>query len=104
MLDQGFTPIVEKTVLTNEEIYQDKPAYQWTVSLNADAKILDQIDYVIYHLHPTFQPPIHTIRDRQSNFGLTMIGWGIFDIPTEIHFKDGSHVDTTYSLTFKLDT
>jgi hypothetical protein len=104
MIDRGLQPIVEKTIVTNQGIYQDKPAYQWTVSINTDAQILDQIDYVIYHLHPTFEPPIRTIRDRQSNFGLTMIGWGLFDIPTEIYFKDGSYVETTYSLTFKLDT
>ncbi|MFN8373111.1 MAG: TIR domain-containing protein [Anaerolineae bacterium] len=95
--------IVEKTISLDTGVYQDKPAYQWTVSVSADSQTLDQIDYVVYELHHTFVQPTRTIRDRASNFSLTMIGWGIFDIPVTIYFKDGSHVETSYSLTFELD-
>jgi hypothetical protein len=102
LLDKGQPIIIEKTALFKEDVYKDKPAYQWTISVDAPAAVLDQIDNVIYRLHPTFEPPIRTIRDRKSNFALTMIGWGTFAIPVKIFFKDGSHVETQYQLTFKL--
>jgi hypothetical protein len=58
--------------------------------LDADnARMLDQIDKVVYVLHPTFQNPIREINDRQTCFGMNTIAWGEFNLKAILHFKNG---------------
>lgn len=98
MIGYGHKPIVEQAErLPN--IYGDgKDGFRWSVSLDVSDEILSQIDHVVYQLHESFSPPTRIVRDRKSNFRLTMIGWGYFRIPVEIHFQDGSIVQTSYQL------
>lgn len=74
--------------------------YQWQLYLHLPDDVLDEIDYVHYQLHPTFKNPDVLIRDRKSDFRLRIVGWGIFEIPIQIHFKDGSTFGTEHELTF----
>jgi transcription initiation factor IIF auxiliary subunit len=43
------------------------------------------IDHVVYHLHPTFNPPKVTV--SKYPFILARIGWGYFEVHVEVHFK-----------------
>jgi hypothetical protein len=97
---QGEQIITEATRLLEQSPYGDQAAYEWSVYVNADDATLDRIDYVQYQLHPSFESPQRIVRNRQSQFRLTMIGWGTFTIPVEIHFKDGSVARTSYALEF----
>ena len=102
MIASGHKAVVEHTERLADVYGKGEDGFRWSVSLNAPDEILNEIDHVVYELHSTFVPPTRTVRDRKSNFRLTMIGWGYFSIPLEIHFKDGSIVKTSYNLT--LDT
>ncbi|MFC1960406.1 TIR domain-containing protein [Chloroflexota bacterium] len=75
--------------------------YMWSVEINAPDDVLDQIDYVQYTLHSTFNQPPQIVRDRASGFQLQRLGWGVFEIPVEVHFKDGSRGAMDYMLTFE---
>jgi TIR domain/prokaryotic YEATS domain len=100
-LDAGTQLIEEVVKPVDEKLYDnEKQAYEWHLRLNTTDNILDQIDYVRYELHPTFVNPERIIRDRKSAFQLRLVGWGVFEIPVTIHFKDGSSVQTNHHLQF----
>lgn len=40
----------------------------------------------MYHLHPTFKPPV--IEVNQAPFLLSRVGWGYFDLKIDVHFAD----------------
>jgi hypothetical protein len=113
LIANGYMPIVEQTKSLAElpqlpsqfmahklpELPKsDSPQYAWSIQLDVPAEILDNVDYVKYQLHETFKSPVRTIRNRKDNFQLTAIGWGTFNIPVEIYFKDGSVAYTNYDL------
>lgn len=59
--------------------------WNWAIWLEGPAAELDQVDFVRYHLHPTFPSPVQDISDRESQFRLDAVGWGEFQIRVEIH-------------------
>jgi transcription initiation factor IIF auxiliary subunit len=99
-VENGEIIIIEETKLADEQLYVDSDTYQWSIFLDADEAILEQIDSIHYQLHETFNPPQRIVRDSQSQFRLTMQGWGTFEIPVTVVFKDGSTVETSYHLLF----
>jgi hypothetical protein len=102
-VENGDIIIIEETKLADEQRYKDSDTYEWSIYVDADDAVLDQIDSVHYGLHETFNPRQRIVRDRHSQFRLTMQGWGIFEIAIEIIFKDGSKVETSYHLLFDMD-
>jgi transcription initiation factor IIF auxiliary subunit len=70
--------------------------WEWTVFIKGDPKTLSEIRCVQYELHPSFPNRIRQVCDRgpdpNQSFPLTANGWGVFQIPVTITFKDG-HVE-----------
>jgi len=100
-LDKGNQLIKESVKPVDDDLYgNDQEAFEWNLRINVTDSVLDQIDYVRYELHPTFVNPERIIRDRKSQFQLRLVGWGIFEIPITIQFKDGSSVQTSHHLEF----
>lgn len=48
--------------------------------------VLNKVERVVYHLHPTFPNPDREIRDREHNFELQTRAWGQFTISADIYF------------------
>ena len=82
------------------------PWWKWTVFLEADMeKELDDVREVIYQLHPTFNPPVVKVTERNGvydsekrilhevlgrrGFPLSKIGWGTFLVSARVEFKSG---------------
>ena len=100
-LDNGIDLIEEEVKMVDETLYgNDQETFEWSLRINITDQVLDQIDYVRYELHPTFVNPERIIRDRKSHFQLRLVGWGIFEIPITIRFKDGSSLETSHHLEF----
>lgn len=58
------------------------------VIVDADSeKILDEIERVVYHLHPTFPNPDRESVDRERHFVLNTKGWGEFNLFADVYFK-----------------
>lgn len=68
------------------------------VWLDGSPEELDQIDHVMYILHPTFQKPVREIRDRASRFRLETAGWGTFTILAKTFYKDGRELVLKHDL------
>ncbi|HKP53330.1 MAG TPA: pYEATS domain-containing protein [Chloroflexia bacterium] len=61
------------------------------VILDADTdSLLDKVDRVVYHLHPTFPNPIRTTRDHKRKFVLNTSAWGQFNLRADVYFKDSN--------------
>jgi hypothetical protein len=57
------------------------------VILDADSeKILDKVERVVYHLHPTFRDPDMEVTDRERRFELVISAWGQFNLSADVHF------------------
>ena len=91
--------IRERARRAADKTYNDNPAYEWSLELVAYDETIERIDYVKYHLHPTFENPTRIIRDRETNFRLNSVGWGTFSVEIEVHFIDGTVGHATHELT-----
>ncbi|MCC7167338.1 MAG: hypothetical protein IT565_07190 [Rhodospirillales bacterium] len=64
--------------------------YSLKIWLDADeSHMLNDVDSVTYHLHPTFDPSTRKIDTRSEAFALKTAAWGEFNMFAEIRFKDG---------------
>lgn len=54
--------------------------WSWEVWLDGPDAALDNVEAVVYTLHPTFLDPRRRVTDRASRFSLRAGGWGEFMI------------------------
>jgi transcription initiation factor IIF auxiliary subunit len=59
---------------------------------------LDDIDRVVYILHPTFHNPVREVEDRGSKFRLETSGWGTFTIHAKAVHRDGRETPLHHDL------
>jgi transcription initiation factor IIF auxiliary subunit len=90
-----------KIRLDNTAHYIGSGRYEWKVFVVAKDSVLDQIDHVVYTLHPTYPNPVIEIGDRNSNFSLPAKGFGEFTIMAEIFFKNGKRLYLKHWLILK---
>ncbi|EHK53337.1 pYEATS domain-containing protein [Allomesorhizobium alhagi] len=77
--------------------------FEWTAYVVADDSELRNIKCVVYTLHPTFPDPVQRICDTDNPrypFGLTVSGWGSFNLRTKIEFKNGSSKEVVHRVDF----
>ena len=88
-------------MITSEQIRivndsQEKPGrkgwYEWSIYLEAEPSIMEMIDKVWYHLHPTFPQPHILVDDRTNGFRLKGTGWGEFIVMVDIFLKEGGQI------------
>ena len=87
-----MTMIIENT---SERVADDRSNdsssawFLWTISVKSiPVSFMDNIESVIYYLHPTFSQNVIKSEDRESNFLLISRGWGELNIRVEIILKD----------------
>src|ERR1051325_1659672 len=84
--------------IQQEERYVGHDRWKWAVWLTGDPAELDEVDHVMYILHPTFHNPVREIADRSSNFRLESWGWETFTIRARAVFKDGKEEPLQHEL------
>jgi hypothetical protein len=58
------------------------------VILDADSdEILDKVERVVYHLHPTFPNPDREVIEHKRHFELRARGWGEFNLTADVYFN-----------------
>jgi|GEM_PF-5248145 len=91
-------------VVDNTAVYRGNDQWEWTVFIKSSPEVLHSIDYVQYTLHPTFSDPIQRVNkttDPDHPFGLTRTGWGVFEVPVKVVFKNGESLNLRYMLRFR---
>lgn len=63
--------------------------WSWSACIDATPDELDQVESVVWILHPTFEPSRVENRSRQTGFKLTTSGWGTFLLRAELHLRGG---------------
>ncbi|MEJ2628022.1 MAG: hypothetical protein P8078_05665 [bacterium] len=92
----------DMNITTQNWSHEIEPGWwEWGVSVIADEHILNQISCVVYTLHKSFPNPVRIICNRENNFELKTRGWGTFQIPIKILFKDGSVMELSHDLKFR---
>jgi transcription initiation factor IIF auxiliary subunit len=88
----------------NTSRYIGDDHWEWTIFITAPPTLLAQIKCVEYTLHPTFpKPSRRSICDpgtSTQSFPFTATGWGTFDVPVRIIFRDGRVQNLTHTLAF----
>lgn len=78
--------------------YKGNDWWKWWVWIEGPDAELDQIDHVVYTLHPTFARPVRTVKTRENKFHLASEGWGTFTLYAKIVNKDGTSKAMEYYL------
>ena len=91
----------QELYLENTAKYVGSGSYEWKIFIVAEDSILDQIDHVVYTLHPTYPNPIQKVRDRETEFAFKGKGWGEFNISAEVVFKNGKKIRLNHWLELK---
>jgi transcription initiation factor IIF auxiliary subunit len=78
--------------------YQGDDYWDWWIWIEGPKAELDQIDRVIYILHPTFPNPVREVRDRSTKFRMKTAGWGVFRIHATVKHKNGKETPLTHEL------
>jgi len=84
--------------LEQEASYVGKNRWKWSVWLEGSPAELDEIDHVIYILHPTFHDPVRRVDDRYTKFRLDTSGWGTFKIHAKAVHRDGHETALEHDL------
>ena len=102
----------EKSIIIKpiDLVYDDKkirsanssePLWNITVKIIGPQKILKQIKYVTYFLHPSFKPAVTTKDDFKNNFALNMTAYGGFKLYAKVSFDDKKVVDLSRFILLK---
>lgn len=68
--------------------FSGKKMYVFHAVIEAQDKLLDQIDYVTYYLHSSYPDPIRVIREKSTRFKLKELAWGASTLKAEVKLKD----------------
>ena len=85
-------------VIAQAEKYEGHDWWKWSVWLEGSKTVLDQVETVAWHLHPTFPQPVQELKNREENFKLNSGGWGAFWIRAEATLRDGTVVKLRHEL------
>jgi len=65
-----------------------RPYYLVRVQLAAAvSNLLDNVERVVYHLHPTFPNPEREVTNRDNQFELTLQAWGQFTLRADVYLR-----------------
>lgn len=93
----------QRITTANSSRYIGDGRWAWTVYIQAPAATIASIRCVEYTLHPTFPNPVRSVCKAGSGpefFPLPTDGWGTFQIPIKIQFRDGHTQALTHQLHF----
>lgn len=89
-------------------IRKGRISHEFKVYLVGLDENLDDVDKVVYYLHPTFNKdknnknkPQLTVKNRKDRFGLGLKVWGQFLLTADIYKKDGDKVTLERYLDFR---
>lgn len=75
--------------IDQDQYYEGQDWWAWSVWLEGSREELDNVEAVVWHLHPTFPQPDQMKTNRGENFRLKTAGWGTFRIRAEVVLKGG---------------
>jgi len=78
--------------------YLGHDRWKWSVWLEGTSAELDDVERVVYILHPSFYNPVREIEDRSTKFRLDTSGWGTFTIRAKALHRDGRETPLQHDL------
>jgi hypothetical protein len=62
--------------------------YCFHAIIQAPSEVLDRIEFVKYHLHPSYPNPVQQVTDRKSHFKLKELAYGESNLRAEVKVKE----------------
>jgi transcription initiation factor IIF auxiliary subunit len=84
--------------IAQDATYEGHDYWRWSVWLDASDSELDEVDHVVYTLHPSFPSPVRTVADRSTRFRLETGGWGTFMLYARVFKKNGGEENLEHDL------
>jgi len=98
-------PSLAAVTVSNTSNYVGAGRWDWTIFVDADPAMLQEIKCVVYTLHPTFPDPVVEVcAHPETKFALSRNGWGTFTVKVKILYKDGRVEYVDHQLIFKQQT
>lgn len=92
--------VVGNTHITRRLGREGRNSHSWKAYVRGSTVSDGQkIKKVVFHLHPTFTP--HRVECSRAPFEIGRLGYGTFNIPIEVHMKDGVVHRLEHSLSFR---
>jgi transcription initiation factor IIF auxiliary subunit len=93
----------DKITEANSSVYIGGGRWAWTVGIQAPAGTVRSIRCVEYTLHPSFPNPVRQVCEPGNGpqfFPLSSEGWGTFQVPIKVQFREGQTQTLNYRLRF----
>lgn len=87
----------QSLTIGNTATLNDDNTYDWKMYVLTDGRPASK---VVYHLHPTFKPPIVETTSSHDDFKIERCGWGTFEVKIDVHFRDGDMKTFFHTLSF----
>lgn len=87
--------------IAQDQRYHGDDWWTWSVWIEGSDDQLDQIDHVVYQLHPTFPEPVRTVKRRASKFKLKSEGWGVFTVYARVFTREGAACKLSHELVLR---
>jgi transcription initiation factor IIF auxiliary subunit len=84
--------------IAQSEHYEGQDWWRWSVWIDARLDELNEVEKVIWHLHPTFPEPDREHKNREEKFKLETAGWGTFRVVADVVMKDGRKAKLQHEL------
>jgi len=96
--------VVENRIAADNSVVRlGERLWQWTIFIKAPEKLLDEVQYVEYTLHPSYKDSVVTVYERATGsraFPLTRTAWGTFRVYIKVVMRDGSTRQLSHYLKF----
>jgi transcription initiation factor IIF auxiliary subunit len=84
--------------IKQDSSYLGNDRWAWSLQLSGTSSELDDVDHVVYVLHPSFHNPVREVRDRGTNFRMETKGWGTFTLYATAVHRDGRETRLEHEL------
>lgn len=84
--------------IAQSQKYLGNDYWSWSSWIEASPDALQEIDRVVWILHPTFRPSRIERRSRETQFRLDTAGWGTFRLRADLHKPSGELVSISHML------
>lgn len=84
--------------IAQDQHYEGQDWWKWSVWIEAPEAELNEIEKVVWQLHPTFPNPVRECTNRGENFRLATAGWGTFRVHAEVFKTNGQRLKLSHEL------
>jgi transcription initiation factor IIF auxiliary subunit len=84
--------------IKQEQVYQGDDWWDWSVWITGTPTEMENVQEVVWQLHPSFNPSSVRKSDRSNAFRLNTSGWGTFMVKADLKLRNGTTQELKHEL------